>query len=276
MLRDKNAKDVNLYIQQALQDKNAWKYVKSLTVLKKYKGINLEIKYNQKEKNSFLSHVFKAYKIVRYSGGRGQGYPRKLWEKVKIIAVLYSNEQLAKTGCSLTCGHGKCEVLQYSSSEYCHCTGLYSGTNCNDHIKTNFAKALSKMFVATSKLPVLSDVFYEVKDLQVFMAAGLGKIQATLTTIQSNIRNAFQRLEEKLTNELKWVKLNINYGKIIRDINYYAKRLKEVTGVNQMGIQRRQLAEYILKPEGRLVIFSYNLRKFFLLHSQLRLLACHA
>ena len=238
-----SARTIHDFIVEGLKLKDMWKYVKSLTILKKYPGFNIQV--NKAQKTAVIERVFSG---TFYYSRRTRKY------NFKAIIVLYSNDILSLKGCPLTCNyHGKCKNLPYSSTTCCQCSGSYVGNQCKIHIKAKLAKTISTILTTTLRIPVMSDIYYQIKDLQVFLAAGLSKVQKTIGKIEQSMESSFKRLEAKLINEFKWQKLATHYGKIIRDVKYYTNVFERFASLTKS--EKNVHVNYVLGAQGKYLLF---------------------
>ncbi|XP_065069406.1 uncharacterized protein LOC135694543 [Rhopilema esculentum] len=204
-------------IRQHLKMKNLWKYVVSLTVRKNYGGFAVG-------KTSDLKIVNKKY-TIRYKVNRRKtrSFP------AYIVVVLKSTEQAKRRGCILACkNQGQCKQYPYSSAQYCECKPFYEGNLCEKHSKAALAKTIDMMVTTTLQIPVLSDVYFDIKDLRRFVGINFVNIQKGISNLEASIQRKFNSLSIGIGNQFKWANFITQYKDSIHTIEYFSHRFEQL------------------------------------------------
>ena len=230
-------------LKTELQRRNVWKYVSSLSIRSKAYGLNV---LSDDEKTT----IDKAYhfwwrKRIGLHTFRG-------FSPVHVVAVLKSKEQANGGRCKLACkNHGKCKRYPYSSSQYCQCKPFYQGNLCEKHSRAPFAKTIDSMLAVTLKLPVLSDVYFDIKDLRQFVGVNFANMQRSISKLESSMQRKFNQLSNEIKDQFKWSKFITIYRTAIQTIEYYSHRFERLPKehTNEEALERygRKLATSVLK-----------------------------
>ena len=225
---DSIAKNVNFYRERGdyckirtkmrteLNKKNVWKYVASMNIRKNEGGFKILA-------DNDLKYISALYTLKRRRG-RNRGSIT-----ARIVIVLRSMEQAAGRRCKLVCQNaGQCTIYPYSSSQYCQCKPFYQGDLCQKHSKAELAKAVDSMLAVTLKLPVLSDVYFDIKDLRRFVGISFVNMQKGISNLESSMQRKFNQLSKTIHNKLKWAYFIVMYRTAIQTINYYAHRFESL------------------------------------------------
>ena len=232
-------------IVSELQKRSVWKYINTINVLRKYQDMKIS-------GDNDLSYINEEYSI--YSVTRSKRYANKrVSETIRIVITLKSEEKAAGKKCSLACNsQGTCVVLPYSSKQHCQCKPYYQGEQCKDHAKVQLAKTMDAMLKTTLKLPMLSDIKYDIENLREFVGVSLGKLQTAVSKLEATFQKALNQLAQKLKQEFKWSNLITHYSNSIRKINYYSYLFEKLPKLHAKIRDRegRRLASALLKSDG--------------------------
>ena len=219
--------------------------------------------FNEAKINSFISGVFKYKKIVRRGSGRNRRV-HSLRIEVNVVVMLKSTESAnGKSFCKTNSCHGasKCVQLPYSKTTECQCVPKFDGDKCQKYSPNSLASTLDLLVKATLKIPTLTDIFFNVKDLRQNLEVGLTNIDNALNKLQSALETKFSKLSEEIGQNFQWTNLNVNYAKTIRKLRHFIHefqtRSKDYN--DERGVQ---LAKHILAP-GRIKQWLYDLNNLF-------------
>ena len=243
-----------------LKRKKVWKYVASLSVRKSEAELNIQagndIQYISDVYTLKWRYRYRLRNRWRYKTGSFKAY---------IVIVLKSIEQAKGRRCSLACKNGgKCILYPYSSSQYCQCKPFYQGTLCEKHAKAALAKTVDAMLATTLRLPVLSDVAFDIKDLRQFVGIGIANIQKSVSNLEASMQRKFNELSNNIKNQIKWANFITMYKESIQTIKYYAKRFEmlpqEYSDIEELQNEGRKLAIHLLNGGNRIrkALFQLN------------------
>lgn len=169
----------------------------------------------------------------------------------------------ARNFCKKNSCHGasKCVQLPYSKTTECQCVPQFDGDKCQKNSPNSLASTLDLLVKATLKIPTLSDIYFNVKDLIQNFEAGITNIGNALNKLQSALETKFSKLSEEIGQNFQWTNLNIHYAKTISDLRHFIHEFQ--TRSKDYNDQRGfDLAKYILAP-GRIKQWLYNLDNLF-------------
>ena len=226
------AKQVNFYhdkgnycevagkIAKELEERKVWKYVSSLSIRKNNGGLNIQA-------DNDMTYIEKFYELWwRIDSGK---YVESGSISTHLVLVLKSMEQVNGARCKLACrNHGKCIRYPYSSSQYCQCKPSYDGNLCEKHSKTHLAKTVDSMLAVTLRLPVLSDVQFDIKDLRQFIGVNFANMQRSISNLESSMQRKFNQLSNEIKDQFKWANFINIYKDAIQTIEYYSHRFERL------------------------------------------------
>ena len=142
--------------------------------------------------NSFIHQVFE-YLPSHYSN-------MVIKFKYEFVLMLKSEEMVSKPDtCDKKCfGDSACVKLPFSKLSECQCEENFDGPECKDHSKNGLAASLNNLVQTTIQVPSLTDIYYDLKNLNKAMDAGNLKIESVLDKLKGSLEKSFQRV----TNEL--------------------------------------------------------------------------
>ena len=203
-----------------LQKRNVWKYVSSMSIRKKRGGLRVQA-------DNDLKYIEKFYRLS-WRSRRGRR-TRRGAIPTHVVIVLKSLEQASGARCKLACSnYGKCTRYPYSSSQYCQCKPFYQGNLCEKHSKAQFAKTIDSMLAITLKLPVLSDVYFDIKDLRRFVGVSFANLQKSISNLESSMQRKFNQLSNTVKDQFKWANFITMYRVAIQTIEYYSYRFERL------------------------------------------------
>ena len=203
-----------------LQKRNVWKYVSSMSIRKKRGGLRVQA-------DNDLKYIEKFYRLS-WRSRRGRR-TRRGAIPTHVVIVLKSMEQASGARCKLACSnYGKCTRYPYSSSQYCQCKPFYQGNLCEKHSKAQFAKTIDSMLAITLKLPVLSDVYFDIKDLRRFVGVSFANLQRSISNLESSMQRKFNQLSNTVKDQFKWANFIAMYRVAIQTIEYYSYRFERL------------------------------------------------
>ena len=213
-----------------LEIQGIWKSVKSLTVLKDDK--NFVATNNSNNDVSFLIQSF-VYKSSKYT----------------MVFILNSNEELNNNDCNLSCKNGgSCHRYPYSSHDYCNCTNFFYGRECELRSNTPLAKDLEAISQQIMKIPKVTDIYFEIRDVSNIIGSSLGRIERAISHLDTAIGNALAMLHEELSDNLAWIGTVTSYGDQIMSLQYFIKLFEEYkqAAVQSLRKDETALAEAVL------------------------------
>lgn len=251
---DQIAKQVNFYkvrsdcckilnkLLTELKKKSVYKFVTSLNVRKKSAGLNIL-------SASMHFYISASYNLNGWYRGRRNRIRYKK-TNVFIVVGLKSKEQATGNPCTLACKHnGVCVKKTFSSDHYCQCPKFYEGTLCESHSKAVLAKTMDAMLAVTLKLPVLSDIAFDIKDLRQYIGVSLSRMQVAISTLETTVHVKFNALSALITNQFKWANFITQYKSSIQKIEYFAdlfELLKSIKDKKLLQIEGKKRAKAAL------------------------------
>ena len=229
-------------LRNELRKRSAYKFVASLNVRKKNAGLNIL-------SDSVHFYISGSYDLNGwYRGRRNRIRYRKT--KVFIVIGLKSKEQATGNPCILACKHyGLCVKKSFSSDHYCQCKKFYQGALCETHSKAQLAKTMDAMLAVTLKLPVLSDIAFDIKDLRQYIGTSLSRVQVAISIIESTVQTKFNALSALITNQFTWANFVTQYRSSIQKIEYFAnlfELLKSIKDKKKLKIEGKKNAKAAL------------------------------
>ena len=111
---------------------------------------------------------------------------------------------------------------------------------------------MDSMLETTLKLPMLSDVAYDIKDLREYVGISFGVVQTAISELEDAFKKAFDELSRKLTDQFQWSNLITHYSNAIRKIEFYAYRYKDLPTryPTTLEIEGKKLATAVLAADG--------------------------
>ena len=111
---------------------------------------------------------------------------------------------------------------------------------------------MDSLLQTTLKLPKLSDIAYDIKDLREYVGVSLGEVRTAVSKLEATFKKAFENLGNQLTNSFKWSNLITHYSNAIRQIQYYSKRFQELPKRHAINrdIEGEKLAIAVLAANG--------------------------
>ena len=108
------------------------------------------------------------------------------------------------------------------------------------------------MLQTTLKLPRLSDIAFEIKDLREYVGISFGQMQTAISELEASFQKALNDLSRKLANHFQWSNLITLYNNGIRKIEFYSYRFKELpkSFPKTMDIEGKTLATAVLQADG--------------------------
>eukprot|EP00795_Rhopilema_esculentum_P012313 gene12313-biopygen2411 len=231
-------------VREELKKEGVWKYVSSLNVLRKYDGLTIKA-------DNALTYVSEEYTFQSHY--MYEGRKQYLYDKIRLVIALKSEEEASGNGCQLDCNRkGNCARFPYSSVQYCKCQHYYQGDQCQDHAKAQLAKTMDAMLAKTLKLPMLSDIAYDIKDLREYIGVSFGSLQAAVSELEKTFQQAFDHLSRQLTNQFQWANLISQYSHSLQRIKYYAYRFESLPTryANRIEEEGKKLATAVLATDG--------------------------
>ena len=129
---------------------------------------------------------------------------------------------------------------------------IYLGENCEEHAKAQLALTMDSMLETTLKLPMLSDIAFEIQDLREYVGISFGQIQSAISDLEAAFKKAFDDLSRKLTTHFQWSNLITLYNNAIRKIEFFSHRFEELpkSFPETIEIEGRKLATAVLQVDG--------------------------
>ena len=166
--------------------------------------------------------------------------------KLHVVVMLRSVEMNTGDACSSDKCHGdsQCKQLPYSKVTECQCVENFDGERCQHHTTNSLSSTLSLLISSTLKIPTLSDIYFDVQDLQKQINEELTDVSETIRSLKTTLQDSYKRISIDLGEKFKWTNLKIDYSETIRDVLYYIKEFNR-KGITEEG--RKELASHIIK-----------------------------
>ncbi|XP_065071733.1 uncharacterized protein LOC135696306 [Rhopilema esculentum] len=252
LARDDAYKMLPVFIKE-FEKRDVMKYINSIGLLREYDSYAItadnELTYID-EVHLFTSRErSQSYVDSR----RGEIRYHTTEDKVRVVITLKSEEQVSGVKCSLECSsHGRCKEMPFSSARYCQCKPFYQGQKCEDKVKANLAKTMDAMLAKTLKLPMLSDIAYDIKDMREYVGVGIGALQAAVSELEEKFQRAYDKISHQLSSQFEWANLLTLYSSSLQNIKQYALRFETLPKryADIMEEEGRKLATAVLAPNG--------------------------
>ena len=209
-----------------LQSQGVWSGISSFTIL-----------YEQKQ--FFCSRDPKHYERVL----------ELTRQDLKLIAVLKSTEEITSPTCNISCLNGApCKNFPFSTTYFCECKHFFYGPRCEYRSNVTLASNLESMMKQTTKIPKLTDIYFELHDVRNYIGSSLGNIQNAITRLGESSAKSFLELHEDLSQQFQWIGLVTAYGDQIQTLHYYIKLFEDIGNIkcNEMSTELLALAEAVL------------------------------
>ena len=207
-------------LRKELQKRNIWKYVSSLSIRKENAGLHIQADNDLKYIDKFYQLSLRSRRGIWFWRGSISAH---------VVLVLKSMEQVNAGRCELACTNGgECKRYPYSNSQYCQCKPFYQGNLCEKHSKAQFAKTIDSMLAVTLELPVLSDVYFDIKDLRRFVGVSFANLQKSISNLESTMQRKVNQLSGEMKDNFKWAKFTTMYRTAIQTIEYYSHRFERL------------------------------------------------
>ena len=245
-------------IEKELASKGLKKYIQSIAVL--HADLIPSVVQGSFSKYSIINNIF----TISYPKGTDSVTIKTY--KIHVVIILKSEEMLFKVKdiyCNKDCSHhGTCVRLPYSTSAECQCKAHFDGEYCEKKSENRLANALEMLLLSTLRIPTLSGIRYNLKDLRQEIDTGFGKISVTLDKLSKYLLQFYSRMQKQLGEKFEWTALQISYAEDIKNINYYVKKFKEAREENDKE-RLLGLSQYVLKI-GNLKKWLHELDNLFL------------
>lgn len=169
----------------------------------------------------------------------------------------------SEKSCKTNSCHGvsKCVQLPYSKITECQCVPQFDGERCQKNSPNSLASTLDLLVKATLKIPTLSDIYFNLKDLRQNLETGLTNIGNALNKLQGALETKFSKLNEDIGQNFEWTNLNINYAKTLQNLQHFINEF-QTRSLESNDKRSIDLAKHILAP-GRIKRWLSNLDKLF-------------
>ena len=210
--------DFNYFISH-LKDRDVWKFIKSITVLDKEHNWHYAKDSNHYER--ILEQTFGSTRLFI-----------TLKSEEERIYFKSDEHRMSLVRCSLPCGNnigsckqclndGVCNHLPYSTNFFCNCKHYFYGQYCQLRSNITMAKNLEEMFNHTMKIPKLTDINFEIKDLRSYIGTSLGNVRKAINKVATVIGKAFVQLQDIQSQEFRLLGVVSTYGEQIASLQYY-------------------------------------------------------
>ena len=247
----------NFQIEQVIRAKGLWEFVQSVTVLKE----SVTAVFHEAKTNSFINKLFEYTKI--YPSANYPSPEQTLKLRINVILMLKSTESNTGSLCQSDSCHGDslCVQLPYSTVTECQCIPQFDGDRCQEHSPNSLISTLDLLVTSTLQVPTLTDIYFDVKELQQSFETGQTVITSVLQGLQGELEDKFDELSEELGQNFQWTNLNVNYASTINDLQHFIREF-QIRSKEDGDARGKELAEYILAP-GRIKQWIYNLDVLF-------------
>jgi len=142
-------------------------------------------------------------------------------------------------------GDSQCKQLPYSQVTECQCVMNFDGEKCQHHSTNSFSSTISLLVSSTLQIPTLSDIYFNVKDLQKQINEDLTQVSTVVRSLKTSLQVSYKRISNELGENFQWTNLKIDYSKTIQDLLYY---IKEFNKIGNSEKRRGELATHLTKP----------------------------
>ena len=110
---------------------------------------------------------------------------------------------------------------------------------------------MDSMLETTLKLPMISDIAYEIEDMREYFGIIFGQVHNAISDLEATFRKAFDNLHRKLTNQFQWSNLITVYNMAIRQIEYHSYVFEKLPKHNiAANMKAKKLAKAVLRTDG--------------------------
>ena len=222
---DAGIEDFN-YLISHLKDCGVWKFIKSITVLDKEQNWHYAKDSNHYER--ILEHTYGSTRLFI-----------TLKSEEERIYLKSDEQRMSLVRCSLPCGKnagsckqclndGVCNHLPYSTNFFCNCKHYFYGQYCQLRSNITMAMNLEEMFNHTMKIPKLTDINFEIKDLRNYIGTSLGNVREAINNVATIIGKAFVQLHDSQSGDFRRLGVVATYGKQIASLQYYIELFDDV------------------------------------------------
>ena len=139
----------------------------------------------------------------------------------KNVFIFFKSSALVKDDnkCTKKCyGTSACKTLPFSTKEECQCPPGYDGDLCDKRSNTTFSSALDSLMSTTAKVPQLTDVFFQLKDVREEISNGFVEVGRALKRMTASFGRSINKLQKNMVKLFTEVNFNIKYSQIIQKI----------------------------------------------------------
>jgi hypothetical protein len=114
------------------------------------------------------------------------------------------------------------------------------------------ANTIDSLLLQTLKLPYLSDIAFDIKDLREYVGISFGEVRSAISDLEAAFKKAFDNLTGLLTGQFQWSNLITLYNKAIRQIEFYSYRFQKLPKLNRnvRVTEEKLLATAVLAANG--------------------------
>eukprot|EP00112_Aurelia_sp_Birch-Aquarium-sp1_P018195 Seg4309.1 transcript_id=Seg4309.1/GoldUCD/mRNA.D3Y31 product="Complement component C9" protein_id=Seg4309.1/GoldUCD/D3Y31 len=251
-----------LFDKRELKRARVWKYIASINIRKKED-------YFMIRSDNPASYIRKVYHLKykvkisistnsRTGGVHGAEY-RIVLRKIYVVVTLNSMGQVDRK-CHLKCKNkGLCKIKPYSGQRYCECKPYYQGATCEEHSNVVTAKTIDSMLAETLKLPHLSDISFDIKNLREFVGVSLVRLQWAISSLDAS----FEKKLSQLSRKVEWASLVTQYSVTIKGIKYFAHAFELLNHYNKTTAEfqkrRQKLAHAVLNDRAGIQRYLFDL-----------------
>eukprot|EP00112_Aurelia_sp_Birch-Aquarium-sp1_P018196 Seg4309.2 transcript_id=Seg4309.2/GoldUCD/mRNA.D3Y31 product="Complement component C9" protein_id=Seg4309.2/GoldUCD/D3Y31 len=234
-----------------LKRARVWKYIASINIRKKEDSFMIT-------SDNPTSYIRKIYSLKYYRIGI-HGRMIKRVGRIYVVVTLNSMRQAHKH-CHLKCKNkGLCKIKPYSSQCYCECKPYYQGATCEQHSNALLAKTIDSMLAVTLKLPHLSDISFDIKDLREFVGVSFVRLQWAISSLDAS----FENKRSQLSRKVEWASLVTQYSVALNGIQYFAQTFALLNHYNKTTAEfqkiRQKLAHAVLKDRAGIQRYLFDL-----------------
>ena len=257
----KYVRDILDVFIRKLKERGVWKYISHINMRKNEDNFMIRTDNTA----SYIRKIYhlKFYKTEGATQSRSMaGYGHKiLLRKIYVVVNLKSMGQVYRH-CHLKCkSKGLCKIKPYSSQQYCECKPYYQGAKCEEYSKALLAKTIDSMLAVTLKLPHLSDISFDIKDLREFIGVSFVRLQSAI----SSLDGSFEKKLHQLSRKVEWASLITQYSDTIKGIKYFAHAFELLNHYNkttgEFKKRGKELAHQAIDHRAGIQKYLFNLNK---------------
>ena len=246
-----------LQVRQSLKDRGLLRHIETIVLLKKDHSTKVKAAISA---TSYINrNTFKEPPKDKYDLNKLTSY---MVTNFKLVVFLKSKKVVEKDLlCTKKCvGESKCILLPFSTIEQCQCPATFDGDLCDQRSNTSFANDLNSMLKESITIPQLSDVFFEVKDIQEDIADGFGSINNALNNLSKTFKTAFQEFSGNMEKLILEQNLLIKHGDTLSVIQKAIETSNQLFRPSEKDIRVGKYKEELMINHAKDLIMTNKMR----------------